>query len=280
MVTSVEDLFGGAAPYYARYRPGYGQAAIEHLAETLGEDGRVLDLGCGPGTIAIPLARRVRAVLAVDPAREMLAEGRRLAEGVANIAWLQGDSTVLRALPPFEHVVMGRSFHWMDRRSVLAELDELLPAGGVVALVGPARQRREPRQQGEPGQRKEPGQKGEPWQPDAQPWQPVERRVCEEFGLDIRTAADSFHATGEHHHDVLAASPFSRVESRVFSRRLAWDVDGLIGLQLSYSYSSPARLGDRLTAFVETLRRALLADNPAGRWEQELASEVLVARRP
>ncbi|WP_431925488.1 class I SAM-dependent methyltransferase [Nonomuraea jabiensis] len=258
----MEDLFGGAAPYYARYRPGYGHAAMEHLAETFGADSRVLDLGCGPGTIAIPLARRVRAVLAVDPAREMLAEGRRLAEGVANIAWLQGDSTVLRALPPFEQVVMGRSFHWMDRRSVLAELDELLPAGGAVALVGPARQ------------------PGEPWQPDAQPWQPVERRVCEEFGLDIRTAADSFRATGEHHHDVLAASPFGRVESRVFSRRLAWDVDGLVGLQLSYSYSSPARLGDRLPTFVETLRRALLADNPAGRWEQELVSEVLVARRP
>ncbi|MFI7133365.1 class I SAM-dependent methyltransferase [Nonomuraea sp. NPDC050153] len=258
----MEDLFGGAAPYYARYRPGYGQAAIGHLAEAFGADSRVLDLGCGPGTIAIPLARRVTAVLAVDPAREMLAEGRRLAGGLANIAWLRGDSTVLWALPPFEHVVMGRSFHWMDRGSVLAELDGLLPPGGAVALVGPARQR------------------GEPWQPDSQPWQPVERRVCEEFGLDIRTAADSFHATGEHHHDLLAASPFSGVESRVFGRRLTWDVDGLIGLQLSYSYSSPARLGDHLPAFVGALRRALLADNPVGRWEQELVTEVLIARRP
>ncbi|MET7336374.1 class I SAM-dependent methyltransferase [Nonomuraea sp. NPDC005650] len=258
----MEDLFGGAAPYYAKYRPGYGRAAIGYLVGALGAGSRVLDLGCGPGTIAIPLARRVTAVLAVDPAREMLAEGRRLAEDVANITWLHGDSTILRVLPPFEQVVMGRSFHWMDRRSVLAELGELLPRGGAVALVGPARQR------------------GEPWQPDSQPWQPVERRVCEEFGLDIRTAANSFHATGEHHRDLLAASPFSGVESRVFRRRLSWDVDGLIGLQLSYSYSSPARLGGRLTAFVETLRRALLADNPVGRWEQELVSEVLVARRP
>lgn len=258
----MEDLFGGAAPYYARHRPGYGQATIGYLADAFGADSRVLDLGCGPGTIAIPLAQRVTAVLAVDPAREMLAEGRRLAQGVTNIAWLPGDSTALQALPPFEHVVMGRSFHWMDRRSVLTELDELLPPGGVVALVGPARQR------------------GKPWQPDLQPWQPIERRICEEFGLDIHTAANSFHATTEHHHDMLAASPFSNLESRVFSRRLTWDVDGLIGLQLSYSYSSPARLGDRLPAFIKTLRRALLADNPAGRWEQKLATEVLVARRP
>ncbi|MEV4107785.1 class I SAM-dependent methyltransferase [Nonomuraea sp. NPDC049695] len=258
----MEDLFGGAASYYARYRPGYGLAVIEHLAETFGADSRVLDLGCGPGTIAVPLARRVKAVLAVDPAREMLAEGRRLAGDIPTIVWLPGDSTMLRVLPPFDHVVMGRSFHWMDRRSVLAQLDELLPPGGAVALVGPVRHQ------------------GEPWQPDAQPWQPVERRVCEEFGLDIHTAATSFHATGEHHHDVLAASPFSELESRVFTRRLTWDVDGLIGLQLSYSYSSPARLGDRLAAFVKTLRQALLADNPAGRWEQELATEVITGRRP
>ncbi|NBE93201.1 hypothetical protein FE391_05310 [Nonomuraea sp. KC401] len=61
---------------------------------------------------------------------------------------------------------------------------------------------------------------------------------------------------------------------------MTWDVDGLVDLQLSYSYSSPARLGGRLPAFVKALRRALLADNPAGRWEQTLVSEVLVARRP
>ncbi|MBN6055170.1 class I SAM-dependent methyltransferase, partial [Nonomuraea sp. RK-328] len=257
----VEELFGGAAPYYARYRPAYGEAAIAHLAGALGADSRVLDLGCGPGTIAIPLAGRVRAVLAVDPAEEMLAEGRRLAGGVPAITWLRGDSTTLRGLPPFDHVVMGRSFHWMDRGAVLAELDELLPPGGAVALLGPVRR------------------PGEPWQPNAQPWQPVERRVCADFGLDIGAAANSFHATGASHHDLLAASPFSRLESRTFRRRLVWDVEGLVGLQLSYSYSSPAALGDRLRTFVEALREALLADNPAGRWEQELVTEVLVARR-
>ncbi|MEO3885549.1 class I SAM-dependent methyltransferase [Nonomuraea sp. B5E05] len=66
------DLFGGAAPYYARYRAGHGEPAIEQLAMTFGDDRTVLDLGCGPGTVAIPLARRVREVLAVDPAWEQV----------------------------------------------------------------------------------------------------------------------------------------------------------------------------------------------------------------
>ncbi|MFI6733107.1 class I SAM-dependent methyltransferase [Nonomuraea sp. NPDC050451] len=79
------DLFGGAAPYYAKYRTDHEDRAIEHLARTFGPDSTVLDLGCGPGTVAIPLAPGVREVLAVDPDEEMLETGRRLAAEVRSI---------------------------------------------------------------------------------------------------------------------------------------------------------------------------------------------------
>ncbi|NUR88956.1 MAG: hypothetical protein HOY71_33135, partial [Nonomuraea sp.] len=48
---------------------------------------------------------------------------------------------------------------------------------------------------------------------------------------------------------------------------------------LSYSFSAPARIGDRLHDFVEALEEALLAANPAGRWEERVVTEVLTARR-
>ncbi|GAA2203866.1 class I SAM-dependent methyltransferase [Nonomuraea monospora] len=252
----MEDLFGGAAPYYAKYRPRYGDPAIQHLAMTFGQGSTVLDLGCGPGTIAIPLAGRVGRVLAVDPDEEMLAEGRRLAGATGNIRWIKGDSTTLHDLPAFDHVVMGRSFHWMDRRAVLADLDELLPPRGVVALVGPTRE--DPQE----------------------PWEPVMRRVREAFGVNTFTASSSFQATGEHHDDVLATSPFSVLDRAHYEEHLPYDLDAVIGLQLSYSYSAPARLGDRRRAFVETARRELLAANPSGRWERTAVTEVLTARRP
>ncbi|TDC02182.1 class I SAM-dependent methyltransferase [Nonomuraea longispora] len=256
MVPSMTDLFGGAAPYYAKYRAGHGDPAIEHLAMTFGDDGTVLDLGCGPGTVAIPLARRVRDVLAVDPDAEMLAEGRRLAARAGNIRWLSGDSTRLGELPAFDHVVMGRSFHWMDRRAVLLELDELLPAHGVVALVGPSRAGEE------------------------LPWEPAMRRVRDAFGVNTFTATSSYQATGEHHDDVLAASPFSELDATLYEYRQVYDVEAVIGLQLSYSYTAPARLGERVGAFTEAARRALLAHNPLGTWEQVTVTEVLIARRP
>ncbi|WP_049564939.1 class I SAM-dependent methyltransferase [Nonomuraea sp. SBT364] len=252
----MSDLFGGAAPYYARYRASHGEEAIAHLAREAGADARVLDLGCGPGTVAIPLAARVREVIAADPDPEMLDTGRRLAEGAANIRWLRGDSTTLRELPAFDHVVMGRSFHWMDRRAVLAELDALLPPGGAVMLVGPSREDPE------------------------EPWEPVVRPVRREFGLGPMTAGDSFQATGEHHDDVLKRSPFSRMEETLFAWTATRDVDAVTGLQLSYSYSSPALLGARAAEFTAAVREALLAARPSGVWEQRIVTSVLVARRP
>jgi SAM-dependent methyltransferase len=249
------NLFGGAAPFYAKYRPGHGEEAIGCLARAFGPGSRVLDLGCGPGTVAIPLARAVREVIAVDPDAGMLAEGRRVAAGTPNIRWLSGDSTTLAALPPFDDVVMGRSFHWMDRRAVLAELDLLLPPDGAVALIGPSRD------------------------PAEHPWEPVVREVRAEFAMSELTAGNSFQASGEHHDDVLADSPFDRLESSLFEQRLTWDLDTVIGLQLSYSFTSPDRLGGRVAEFTDAVRRVLLAANPSGLWEERAITEVLVARR-
>jgi 2-polyprenyl-3-methyl-5-hydroxy-6-metoxy-1,4-benzoquinol methylase len=67
--------FGGeVAEFYQRYRHGYPEAVIDLLAGAFGLTPAdvVIDLGCGTGQLALPLARRVRAVLGVDPEPAML----------------------------------------------------------------------------------------------------------------------------------------------------------------------------------------------------------------
>jgi SAM-dependent methyltransferase len=61
---------------------------------------RVLDLGCGDGTTAIPAARLGANVLGVDIARNLVAAGnaRAKAQGLTNCAFLQGDASDLQGL--------------------------------------------------------------------------------------------------------------------------------------------------------------------------------------
>src|ERR1700761_246188 len=85
--------FAGTAPYYRPFRAPYAQTAIDFIIErySLCKDARALDLGCGPGTIAIPLSYTAAEVVAVDADANMIAEGRRVAasRGRHNIRWLR-----------------------------------------------------------------------------------------------------------------------------------------------------------------------------------------------
>lgn len=74
---------------------GSGEALVGSLGIRGGM--RVLDLGCGDGTTALPAARLGAEVLGVDIARNLVAAGNRRAaeEGLANCRFQEGDATDL-----------------------------------------------------------------------------------------------------------------------------------------------------------------------------------------
>ena len=61
---------------------------------------RVLDVGCGDGTTALPLAERADEVLGVDIARNLVAAGnqRAAAAGLQNLRFEHGDASALEGL--------------------------------------------------------------------------------------------------------------------------------------------------------------------------------------
>ena len=75
-----------------------GQQLVESLGIT--KDLKVLDLGCGDGTTAVPAARLGANVLGVDIASNLVAAGNRRAqeEGLANLRFQEGDASDLADL--------------------------------------------------------------------------------------------------------------------------------------------------------------------------------------
>jgi SAM-dependent methyltransferase len=75
-----------------------GEALVNSLGITKGL--KVLDLGCGDGTTALPAARLGADVLGVDIARNLVdaANKRAAAEGLTNVRFQEGDATNLREL--------------------------------------------------------------------------------------------------------------------------------------------------------------------------------------
>src|ERR671913_2381168 len=73
-----------------------GDALVERIGITKGQ--KVLDLGCGDGTTALPAAMRGADVLGVDIARNLVDAGNRRAQdaGLPNLRFQHGDASSLQ----------------------------------------------------------------------------------------------------------------------------------------------------------------------------------------
>jgi SAM-dependent methyltransferase len=216
--------FRTTAPYYAHYRPGYPPDLIARLAEAADLDGdsRVLDLGCGPGTLAIPLAARARQVVAVDAEPEMIAELSRAAPANVEPVLARAEE-VDESWGRFRLATSGRAFHWFDAPLVLANLARVTPA---VALCGD--------HIGDSGA----------------------QSLALSLALEL-VAAPPLERPRFRYADILGASAFSDVETITAEVERMWTPDELIGFVYSTSSASPERLGDRRGAFEQLVRERL-----------------------
>ncbi|MER6304015.1 class I SAM-dependent methyltransferase [Kitasatospora sp. NPDC001539] len=97
-----------------------------------------LDVGCGDGLLASKLARRSRQVVGVDASSTMVA---RASATYAEPTFLEGDFLTLD-LPAggFDFICSVTAVHHMDFEAALLRMRELLRPGGVLVVVGLARE--------------------------------------------------------------------------------------------------------------------------------------------
>ncbi len=123
-----------AASYYAR--TPYAPALYDRLLALAPRRGRALDIGCGPGKVAMVLAGHFAEVVALDPSAPMIAAGRAADAGRhGNISWVQMLAEDYEASAGFDLVTAGCSIHWTDPTVLFPKLARWTP---VVALLNDA----------------------------------------------------------------------------------------------------------------------------------------------
>ncbi|HEX7101143.1 MAG TPA: class I SAM-dependent methyltransferase [Nitrolancea sp.] len=240
------DIFAGTAAYYARFRPGYPAEFLMHVIERFGLDGqgRLLDLGCGTGQLALPLAPYVAEAVGLDPDPMMLAEAAASAAraGIRNVRWLRGSDSDLDRLSheigPLRLALMGRSFHWMEQEALLRSLDKLIEPGGGVVVVSDE-------------ERVWAGQ--ETWH------ETIRQAIHRWLGPQRRAGSGNYEVEHVPFDETFSASPFPRVEHYHLTVERAPTIDEIVGYLYSTSFCSPAVLGDKQAAFEADLRQQLSA---------------------
>jgi len=134
------SLYAGSAAYYVRGRIAYPRQLVEALSAELGLDGsgRLLDVGCGPGSLILLLADRFEHAIGLDADAGMLAEAARQAQaaGITNVDWIELRAEDITAeLGHFRAVTFAQSFHWMDRARVARSAHGLVRPDGAVVHV-------------------------------------------------------------------------------------------------------------------------------------------------
>jgi len=241
------QIFAGTASYYSLYRRGYPRELFDYLMSRFCvESGdSCLDLGCGTGQLAIPLAQRGIKVIAMDPDQDMLIRLQRssadLGDDVSGrIKRICGTSWDLVEYDfKVNFATMGESFHWMDRAATLTELSKKILGGGVAVISKRINH-------------------------DPTIKEILDATIASFLGSK-RLAGSGFYSHPiRTHEDVLRASEFVGYSEEHFRYTESWTKEAYLGFLYSTSYASRRLLGDRVHDFEHELLRRLddaMSDN-------------------
>lgn len=252
--------FRSAAPYYLDGRPPYAALLVRRVAElcALSRAHAVLDLGCGPGQLAVAFAPLAGSATAVDPEPEML---RLAAENAARagveVRLIQGSSFDLDLqLGPFHLVTIGRAFHWMDRARTLEQLDRMIEPDGAVALFAT----------------------DHPAVPD-NAWQDSFEALLDRYS-EGQSARNAHRAPGALKHEaILLESAFNRLERISVIERRRTPLERFVDRALSFSRTSRDKIGAKSDELAREVRDAMVSFAMDGLVTEVVASAALIARR-
>ena len=264
-------LYAGAAEFYPRGRMAYPKELAERLTVELDLDGsgRLLDVGCGPGSLTLLLAGRFEEAVGIDADGDMVREAARLAAvaGVSGVSWrrmyaedLPGD------LGHFRVVTFAQSFHWMDQQRVAKAVRGMLAPGGACIHVHASTHR---------------GIATEASLEFPEPPHEALLELTRPYLDPARRPAGLDRANRSGESEAYRAAGFTgpqriTVAGPVVTRTR----DEVIAAVFSLSSSTPYLFGDRRAAFEAEARRLLDHTSPSGRFSEQMREIAVDVWRP
>jgi SAM-dependent methyltransferase len=246
--------FATTVALYEELRPPYPVeffcTAVQRLS--LGKQHSLIDLGTGPGLLALGFAPHVGRAVGVDPEPAMIAAARTAAVRASQaLALIESKAEDLPAdIGSFDVVTIGRALHWMDRDATLGLFERLVAPEGRI-LVCSSRSAADGRN---------------PWLDEYNRarrfWS--EASLWRESGSGERTHRDLaafFRGTRFHVADTIEVEASHEISLHDLARRV-----------LTFSSSSPGVLGDNADAMLRDVEQRLLPLSREG-----FVTEVVVA---
>jgi SAM-dependent methyltransferase len=262
-----EDLFVGTAAYYAECRLPYPESLNNDLLERAGVsgEGKLLDLACGPGRVALPLASSFGEVWAIDLEPEMIDVGKSEAEkrGIHNFRWFVGKAEELEAEPSsFELVTIGEAFHRLDQETVARQAVRWLQPGGCLAILG--------------------------WNSligGNAPWQRIVADITRRWERSIAPTSlnlpkEKPGSGSDHSRLVLKDFGFEDVGSYEFPHTRERTVESIIGWLFSTSRFSERVWGEKAKEFKTEITNALLEYQDRGVYLEPVQCGYTIGRKP
>jgi SAM-dependent methyltransferase len=269
-----ETLFGGSARYYRAGRFPYPAELAAAFQEELGLDGsgRLLDVGCGTGEIALLLAPLYHEVVGLDADEDMVAEAGEEArrQGHRNATWVNARAEELPLdLGTFRTATFAQSFHWMDRERVAATVFEMLERDGTWVHVDTKTDR---------GAASD-AQLDYPQPPRRE----LQELVVRYLGPVRRAGQGSRPRSPSGESEIMVAAGYAGPRRRVLdgARVLERSEDEIVASIFAVSGSAPHLFGSRLAEFEQDMRRVLRRVSPGGRFcEVSQPAQLIIWTRP
>lgn len=235
--------FGRHAPDYDTYRVRYPSRVLNVMAPTAKPDGRLVDLGCGTGFLALPLADRFGAVVGVDADAAMIdfAASRDIGGAVSWITSAAEDIDF--ASSSVDAVTVGAAFHWMDREAVARRVRRWLRPSGRLWLLS----------------------SGSLWS-GAEPWQEAVKEVILHYTGGVRRQAPGVeYAEPSERHETLLARVGFAVSSIEIEERQSWTLQHLLGYLGTTSFADASVIGSRWDRFTDDVASKVQPYSDRGR---------------